>query len=74
MHSLLNGSDADCVTSVDGGGVTGIEVDPIHGYVVVTLCIRIVISLCVGGSKKLPGWMTSNPPIIIGYITVVTGI
>ena len=55
MHSLLNGSDVDCVTSVDGVGVTGIEVDPIHGYAVVTLCIRIVISLCVGGSKKLPG-------------------
>ena len=74
MHSLLNGSDADCVTSVDGVDVTGIEVDPIHGYAVVILCIRIVIILCVGGSKKLPGWMTSNPPIIIGYTTVVTGI
>ena len=55
MHSLLNGSDADCVTTTDGVDVTGIEVDPIHGYAVVTLCIRIVISLCVGGSEKLPG-------------------
>ena len=46
MHSLLNGSDVDCVTSVDGVDVTGIEVDPIHGYAVVILCIRIDIPVC----------------------------
>ena len=36
MHSLLDGSDVDCVTSVNPG-VTGIEVDPIHGYAAVSL-------------------------------------
>ena len=37
MHSLLDGSDVDCVTSVNPVGVTAIEVDPIHGYDAVTL-------------------------------------
>ena len=36
MHSLLDGSNVDCVTSVNPVGVTGIEVDPIHGYAAVT--------------------------------------
>ena len=38
MHSLLNGSEIDCVTIVNviNANVTGIEVDPIHGYVVIT--------------------------------------
>ena len=37
MHSLLDGSDVDCVTSINPVGVTAIEVDPIHGYAAVTL-------------------------------------
>ena len=32
MYSRLDGSEVNCVTSVDIN-VTGIEVNPIHGYV-----------------------------------------
>ena len=37
MHSTINGSEFECVTAVNitnpDVSVTGIEVDPIHGYV-----------------------------------------
>ena len=35
MYSMLDGSEANCVTSVStvDVSVTGIEVNPIHGYV-----------------------------------------
>ena len=35
MYSMLNDSEVNCVTSVNtvDVNVTGIEVDPIHGYV-----------------------------------------
>ena len=43
MHSLLDGSDVDCVTfvtTVDDISVTGIEVDPIHGYAIMVLLYK----------------------------------
>ena len=43
MHSLLDGSDVDCVTfvtTVDDISVTSIEVDPIHGYAIMVLLYK----------------------------------
>lgn len=41
MYSTLDGSEIDCVTSINTDDhdvtITGIEVNPIHGYVNITL-------------------------------------
>ena len=48
MHSLLNGSEVACVTTINANvTVTGIEVDPIHGYVHVTSPYEYFYITCV---------------------------
>ena len=29
---------------------------------------NMIISQCMGGSKKPPGWITSYPPVVNGYV------
>ena len=67
MHSLLDGSDVDCVTSVNPVGVTAIEVDPIHGYVIIIIITSTsYLQPSTANTNQLPVQLVSTQIRTIG--------